>query len=48
MGMGIQFEYLKLKKELSEGFGIISESMKQYAKIRDSGLAGIKKMEAAN
>ncbi len=36
------------QKELSQGFGIISESMKQYASIRDEGLAGVKRMEAAN
>lgn len=32
------------QRELSEGFGINSESMKAYAKIRDEGLSGVARM----
>lgn len=36
------------QRELSEGYGINSESMKEYAMIRDEGLVGVKKMDDDN
>ena len=33
------------QRELSEGFGINSESMKAYEKIREDGLRGVARME---
>jgi len=36
------------QRELKEGFGINSPSMKQYLTVRDEGLIGVLKMEIAN
>ena len=33
------------QRELSEGYGINSESMKEYQKVRVNALSGVQKME---
>ena len=36
------------QRELKEGFGINSPSMKQYLTVRNEGLIGVLKMEITN